>query len=262
MTFDNGSDLSENGWARYDSADFARPDASLDLQSCLNQLRDFFMTLPADFYEPKSNRYRRHARAVYLPWSRHLSWLPNIATPDRGEVVDYDMQGYNAEFSGVARQFPAIPGKIQENPLVRRIVEVDLNNTMWLGGFPTTPLNVGVGCVMLAAEEEDDEALSTPNCLHQDGGSESFTFIHLVERTNVIGGVNYIAPPRCVGLLPSEISPDLVHSEFSLDEPLDSFAVHNSRVSHYVSPVHRGNQLGGGRRCVLLVAVSPLTKKL
>lgn len=262
MTSDNRSSLIENGWAQYDSADFTTPDEALDQGNCLNRLRDFFRTLPVDFYEPASHRYRRHARAVYLPWSQHLSWLPNIATPDRGEVVDYDMQGYNTEFSGVARRFAAIPGEIQENPLVRRIVEVDLDHAMWLEGFPMTPLNVGVGCVMLAPESTADEALSTPNVLHQDGGAQSFTFIHLIERTNVTGGINYIAPPKCVGLLPSEISADLVHAEFSLNNPLDSFAVHNSRVSHYVSPVRRGDGSGGGRRCVLLVAVSPLTKKL
>ena len=256
------TDLQQRGWARYDQPDILGSDQAPELEGSLEAIQDFFAGLPPDRYEPQSNRFRRHARAVFLPWTGTLSWLPNGEDPAYGEVVDYDMQGYNAEFAGVKRRFPAIPAHIRANPLLERIVRFDLEHTQWLEGFARTPLNVGVGCILLSVKGPADEAVSTPNMLHQDGGAVSFTFVHLIVRRNVVGGVNYIAPPRCVGLLPSELSGDLIEAEFTLEDPLDSFAVHNSRVSHHVSTVRRGDQPGVGQRGVLLVAVSPLVKQL
>lgn len=232
------------------------------VESSLQQLRGLYASLPPDRYEPESNRYRKHARAVYLPWEDHFSWLPDIDEAQYGLVVDYDMQGYNAEFGGVSRRFPAIPSAIRSDPLLKQIVRFDIRQAMWLEGFGTTPLNVGVGCLLLAVHDSDDEAVSTPNVLHQDGGEQSCTFVRLIVRDNVIGGVNYIASPRCVGLLPWELSQDLIDAEFVLEEALDAFGVHNSRVSHYVSPIRGGGQANTGRRGVLLVAISPLAKKL
>ncbi|WP_166459603.1 2OG-Fe dioxygenase family protein [Amycolatopsis pithecellobii] len=256
-----GSDLQGSGWARYRESDIVGASGG-ESGAHFEQIRRFFETLPPDRYAPDSHRYRRHARAVYLPWASRLSWLPNIDDPEYGAVVDYDMQGYNEEFTDVRRQYPAIPTDIQRNPLLERMIRFDLEQTMWLDGFRQSPLNVGVGCVKLGVDDSSGEAAATPNTIHQDGGARSFTFIHLVTRENVHGAVNYIAPPRCVGLLPSEISADLIHSEFILEQPLDGFAVHNSRVSHYVSPVRKGDQSGAGARGVVLVAISPLVKQL
>lgn len=251
------------GWVRYGAAEvLGGTGVGAGEDGALGELQEFFRSLPPDRYEPESNRYRRHARAVYLPWTGTLSWLPDIEDAEHGPVVDYDMQGYNAEFAGVRRRFPAIPPAVRENPIVQRVVRFDLEQTMWMEGFGATPLNVGVGCVLLSVAHTDAEAVSTPNILHQDGGAVSFTFIHLVVRRNVVGAVNVIAPTRCVGLLPSEISPRLIESEFTLEQPLDTFAVHNSRVSHYVSPVRRGPGTGPAERGIVIVAVSPLVKQL
>lgn len=255
------TELERLGWGRYHRSHVVDGLTEEQIECSLRQLRAFYAGLPPDRYEPESHRYRRHARAVYLPWEDHFSWLPDLDEPQYGPVVDYDMQGYNSEFSGVQRRFPAIPPAIRSDPLIERIIRFDIQQAMWLSGFATSPLNVGVGCVSLTVPDQGGEAVSTPNVLHQDGGEQSFTFVHLMVRDNVIGGVNYIAGPRCVGLLPWELAADLIDAEFLLEEPLDAFAVHNSRVSHYVSPV-RADRPGTGRRGVLLVAISPLVKKL
>lgn len=54
----------------------------------------------------------------------------------------------------------------------------------------------------------------------------------------------------------------MIDAEFTLIDALDSFAVHNSRVSHYVSPIRKREADAAGRRGVLIVAVSPLVKQL
>lgn len=262
MTSGNGADLRRQGWAKYDKSHVIEGLNDRGFEDSLEVLCNFFIGLPPDRYEPTVNRYRRHDRAVYLPWKKSLDWLPNPEDPEYGLVVDYDMQGYNSEFSDLKRQYPAIPVEIRENPLLKEIVRFDLEQTMWLDGFARTPLNVGVGCVMLSVEDEASEAASTPNMLHQDGGAVAFTFVHLIFRQNVIGGENFIAPPRCVGFLPTELSPDMIQTKFTLEEPLDAFGVHNSRVSHHVNSVRRGHEPHAGRRCALIVAISPLVKQL
>ncbi len=254
--------LQHIGWARYNKTDITQGASTLDYTKELNTLQQFYRALPADRYEPESLRYRRHSRGVYLPWEDKLSWLPNLHDDHYGDVIDYDMKGYNAEFLQVARQFPAIPQDILNNSLVQTVIQHDLQQTLWLQNFSKMPLNVGVGCVMLKVEKPEDEAISTPNTLHQDGGEVSFTFIHLICRDNVNGGINYIAPPRCVGLLPEELSTKLLLSEFTLQQPLDSFVVHNARVSHHVSSVRQANTSHTGERGILIVAVSPLVKQL
>jgi hypothetical protein len=253
--------LQEIGWARYDCARIL--DGPLNgFDGSLERLRQFFRGLPPDRYAPESRRFRRHTRGVFLPWEDRLSWMPNIEDAQYGGVIDYDMQGFNSEFAQTKRQMPAIPDEIRLDPFIERIVRFDVAETLWLGDFARTPLSVGMGCVLLSVDEAGQEAASTPNILHQDGGAVAFTFVHLVLRDNVEGGINYISPPRCVGMLPWELTETMIDAEFTLNEALDTFAVHNSRVSHYVSPVRRGNANTVGQRGVLIVAVSPLVKKL
>lgn len=253
--------LRELGWTRYDRARILG-DSFDGFGNSLAQLQHFFRDLPPDRYAPDSGRFRRHTRGVFLPWEDRLSWLPNIEDAQYGSVVDYDMQGYNPEFASVKRQMPAVPDAVRTDPLVERIVRFDVAQTLWLGDFARTPLSVGVGCMLLSVDEAGREAAATPNKLHKDGDAVAFTFIHLILRDNVEGGTNYIAPPRCVGLLPCELSKAMIDAEFTLHDELDSFVVHNSRVSHHVSPIRQDKAGAPGRRGVLIVAVSPLVKQL
>lgn len=260
MTSSDGSTFQRLGWARYDRTHFVDGPDEAAVEQALDPLRACFASLPPDLYEPQSNRSRRHARAVYLPWTGTLSWVPSIDDPEYGPVVDYDT--YNPDFADVKRQFPAISPEILMDPLLQRIIKFDLEQTTWFERFRTTPLHVGVDCMMLTVREPGDEAMATPNALHQDGGAMSFVFIHLVVRRNVLGGANFIASPRCVGFLPDELSSELIDSEFTLEDPLDTFAVHDARVSHHVSAVRKGHQPCPGERGVLLVGIAPLLRQL
>lgn len=252
------SHLRQQGWDRYTATDILGNNASRD---DLCSLADFYHELPVDRYEPDSNRFRRHSRGVYLPWENTLSWIPNAKDPEYGEVLEYDMKGYNSEFLSDTRYFPAIPAHILNSSIVQRVIGFDLKQTMWMDNFSKTPLSVGVGCIMLKSGS-DVETCSTPNMLHQDGGEVALTFIHLITRKNILGGENYIADSRFVGLLPSELNQGSIISEFSMKNPLDSFVVHNSKVCHHVSPIVRGAEGELGERSILIVAVSPLVKQL
>jgi hypothetical protein len=260
VTASDISDLQRAGWARYDRTHFASQTNGSAFAASLATLQASYDELPADRYEPEANRFRRHARAVFLPWSGQLSWVPSVEDEEHGHVVDYAID--NPEFAGAKRQFPAISPDILEDPLLRAIIEFDMEQTSWFKRFRGSPLHVGVGCVRLSVCNPGDQAVATPNALHQDGGSMSFGFIHLIARRNVRGGENFVASPRCVGFRPEELSPDLLDAEFTLEEPLDTFAVHDARVSHYVSPVRRGDQPGPGERDILLVGTAPLVRQL
>ncbi|GAB2712398.1 2OG-Fe dioxygenase family protein [Kitasatospora kifunensis] len=243
------------GFARYRRKEVLEGVGDHYTDTQFEQIRRSFADLPADPYAEGSNRYRRYGGAVYLPWERSLTWLPASSHPRLGPVTEFYQGEYNPEYSGTRRYFSAIATEILENPLLREIVLFDAAQMLWLKDFGNGPLFVGVHFVKLAVDDLGDVAVSSPDALHQDG--EPFSFVHLISRDNVVGGVNVIAPPRCAGLRPEEVTRDLLHAEFTLEDPLDSFGVYDPLVSHYVSSVGRGNEPRGGERSVLLVGFTP-----
>ena len=99
-------------------------------------------------------------------------------------------------------------------------------------------------------------AVSSPDLLHCDG--EPFTFIHLVERRNVEGGANMIAPRAFEKKRPDEVPPEAVLAELTLESPLDTIAVNDAKVAHYVSRVQTVPGADRGWRSVILVDFSIL----
>lgn len=89
------------------------------------------------------------------------------------------------------------------------------------------PIHVGVHFVKLLVENDDDKAVSSPDCLHQDG--EPFTFAHLIKRENVKGGTNAIGIPDIKGNRPEEVDQADIHRGiFELNKPLESYGVYDS----------------------------------
>jgi hypothetical protein len=114
--------------------------------------------------------------------------------------------------------------------------------------------------VMMMVEHDGQLAASSPAHLHQDG--EPFTFVHLIVRDNAIGAVNSIAPPKCAGLQPDEVSSALIVTQFELTEILESYGVNDGKVSHHVSALARGPDPGPGRRGVILVDFTPMIPRI
>jgi len=225
-------------------------------QQDFQQISEAFRDLPRDPYAENSNRFRRYSRIVFLPWNDELFWVPGTRDEQYGSVTGYDQNGFNPEFPQ-GRRFPDVPAAIRDNRLLERIVRADIANALWLDDFAHSPVYAGVHMVKLAVTEPDAVAFSSPNCLHQDGGDRMFTFVHLVACHNVVGGENVIAAPHCAGRRPEELAPGEVLARFTLTEPLETYAVHDHRVSHHVSPVTLGDTPGTGERAVLIIGVAP-----
>lgn len=247
--------LMAKGFERYDCEDFLEGLGDRDADTLFGQLRDAFTELPPDPYAERAHRYRRYGRAVLVPWEQSLTWLPTHQDPVLGPVTEYYQGDHNPEHPGRRRRFPALSAATRANALLRQIILFDAREATQLEPLRQGLVHVGVHLLKLAVDGSEEEAVPSPNVLHQDG--EPFTFAHLISRDNVTGGVNVIAPPRCAGLHPEEVSKELIQAEFTLDRPLDSYGVYDPQVSHYVSPVRRGSAARRGERSVLLVDFTP-----
>jgi hypothetical protein len=253
------SGLPVAGFERFDLGEVTGrigPDRS---DALLQEIQDAFDDLPADPYALETQRFRRYARAVAVPWTRSISWFPATHDDTVGWAIEYYQGDHNPEFPGERRLFPAVPQSVLRNELLAEIVLADLDRVGWLDALRSNPVHVGLHFIRLFVDDAEQEAVSSPNRLHQDG--EPFTFAHLIRRRNVVGGVNVIAPPRFAGLLPHEVSEELITASFTLEEPLESYVVYDPKVSHYVSPV-RAAELGPGERCVLLIDFTPLVPNI
>lgn len=247
------SSLFDHGFARYDLAKILNVPED---DEWLRQLQDAFANLPPDPYLVGGSRYRRYARAVLLPWSTRLEWIPPIPDPIYGWTVEYYQGQFNPEFPGVVRAFPSITEEARNNPLLARLIQFDLTQTFWAGHERFLPLHVGIHFVQLAVHHEDEFAVSSPDCLHQDG--ERFTFAHCIVRRNVRGGVNTIARPEWADHKPQEIPARATLAQFELTTPLDSYAVHDPQVSHYVGAIRKANGTLAGERGVILIDFTPM----
>ncbi|WP_272254683.1 2OG-Fe dioxygenase family protein [Streptomyces xanthophaeus] len=251
--------LRERGFARYGAEQLGITPAGSAAQD-LARIREVFEDLPPDPYAPGTNRFRRYSHAVYLPWKDELSWIPGTPDPLHGTVTDFS-QGEDA-YPRPRRVLPDIPEALRGNALLLRLLRWDIEQVLSLKDLGRRPLWAGVHLIRLGVDRPGQDAVSSPDCLHQDGGSaHTFTFAHLISRTNVTGGRNVIATPASAGLQPEDLWAD-IHADFTLTEPLDGYAVHDHRVSHYVGPVRAGSEPGPGERSILIVGVAPYVPQL
>ncbi len=245
-----------DGYARLSAADLG-----IDTEAFATDfegLTDAYRDLPPDPYARRTNRFRRYSHAVHLPWTGELSYIPGAPDDEFGTATEYWQDEHNPEYPRMRRRLPDIPPALHGNRLLDALIRADLDHALWLEDLHRVPVYVGVHLIALAVRDREQVAVSSPNCLHQDGGSPAtFTFAHLVGRRNVEGGENVIATPESAGRQPDDLPPGAVHDRFFLTEPLDGYGVHDQRVSHYVGPVRLGDEEGDGRREILIVGIAP-----
>ncbi|MFD7031527.1 2OG-Fe dioxygenase family protein [Streptomyces sp. NPDC059917] len=254
-------DLRERGFAHYEAERLAAVLAS-DAAG-LARLQEVCASLPPDPHAPGTHRFRRYSHAVYLPWRDELSWIPGTPDPVHGTVTEFSHGADDPRHRRGRRALPEVPAALRDDALLPRLLRWDVEQAVRVRpDLGRRPLWVGVHLIKLAVEDRDQVAVSTPDCLHQDGGSTgTFTFAHLISRTNVSGGHNVIATPDSAGLRPDDPAAH-VHTGFTLTEPLEGYAVHDHRVSHYVAPVRAGTGPGPGERSVLIVGLAPYVPQL
>jgi hypothetical protein len=115
-------------------------------------------------------------------------------------------------------------------------------------------IKVGLHVIALQADGIQP-GISSPNRIHVEG--EYITFVILLERTGVIGGESLVAERVYADKHPNEVPFDARLAELTLSEPMDTLAVDDRRLSHYVFPVF-ARRNAHGRRAVLLVDFTPL----
>ncbi|MFB5661834.1 2OG-Fe dioxygenase family protein [Alteribacillus sp. HJP-4] len=220
----------------------------------LKELTEAFEHLPQDEYAPALNRYRRYARAIIMPGTYHMEWLPETVI-DGNTYYEYFQGSFNPEYTGEYRRFPAIGERTRRNHLLEKIILFNFKQTFWTKEDALMPFHAGVHFVKLKAEKSGEKAVSSPNTLHQDG--EPFTFAHLISRKNVKGGLNAISIPEHRGRLPEDIKEGGLTASFYLSSPLESYGIYDPLVTHYVGDVEKGEGDGPGERSAILIDYQP-----
>lgn len=249
------SSFEKNGFLQYKAAE-------VDTDSKRVIFEEFQMLEKDQFSPSDTQRFRRYGNALILPWEKEIKpiWLPPVAN-DNGEYLSgYDQGTNNPEHSSI-RYFNALSEEVKKTKYLNQLVIDDYKLTFGLNDH-YLPIYIGVHFVKLTSNSSDILGISSPDCFHQDG--EPFTFAHLIYRSNnIIGGENYIAHPSERNKSLKEVNEKNIYSHFTLKNISDSFAVHDSSVCHYVSPIkkiesHQDNLIG--ERWMILIDYS-LTKQ-
>lgn len=252
-------DLQRNGYARF-SASGLRQYCHAPWRIIVARMLQGLDRLSIDEYDPQSNRFRAYARAVILPWHGTLFWIPDSRDQFGNEWSAYFQGTFNPEYPGTVRRFRAVPAALKQSPLLTALIWRDFRITSWTDLELAGPIHVGVHLVCHRVDEDNTVAVASPNHLHRDG--ETYTFAHLVDQQGITGGANVIADVTCDGKDPSQVRSEDVRARFTLVNQLDSYAVRDDAVSHYVSPVEWDGRLGQGHRAVFLIDYVPMTSCL
>lgn len=249
------SSFEKNGFLQYKAAE-------VDSDSKRVIFEEFQMLEKDQFAPSDTQRFRRYGNALILPWEKEIKpiWLPPVAN-DNGEYLSgYDQGNNNPEHSSI-RYFNALSEDVKKTKYLNQLVIDDYKLTFGLNDH-YLPIYIGVHFVKLTSNSNGILGISSPDCFHQDG--EPFTFAHLIYRSNnIVGGENYIAHPSERNKSLKEVNVENIYSHFTLKNISDSFAVHDSSVCHYVSPIKKVESYQDdlmGERWMILIDYS-LTKQ-
>ncbi|HCE5826552.1 TPA: 2OG-Fe dioxygenase family protein [Pseudomonas aeruginosa] len=228
------------------------------------QIHKEFDGLESDFYAPSGvKRFRRYGNGVIVPWRSDavVEWMP-VTIDSRGHGMSgYDQGSNNPEHENI-RYFHALSAEVKATDLLKSLVMRDFKDTFWPEKGLQSPIYFGVHFVRIISSSISDRGISSPDCFHQDG--EPFTFAHLVRRSkSTDGGVNYIGSTGVRNMALDEVPESEILAEFELGNFMDSFAVHDPRVSHYVTPIIKSEaDAEDAERCMILIDFSPMVQKI
>jgi hypothetical protein len=168
-----------------------------------------------------SYRYRRYGRlaAAAGPHGFELSPLPHAAFQQSAETIPH--------YRGKARRFDPIPAAVLRDPVLTRLVSVDL--AIVAARRPASRWLVGLHMVRVVARQLDG-GRPTPEGRHHDG--HDFVGMHLIGRRGCVGGDSIIYRP---GHPPVRMT---------LAEPLDSLVVDDGALTHEVTSIGAADRLG------------------
>lgn len=199
-------------------------------------IKRHFASLPADPYAADGNRFRQYRRLTLLTYGGLF--------PRPGEESKYEQSiELNKEAGGHERRFDPVPDRLANSAFLKDMILFDFENSAFSRSQLNAPIDVGLHFIRLLATS-NTPGVSVPDCLHKDG--EPYTWIHLVDRIDVVGGESLVADNAKQPLF-----------EKTLEEPLDTVGVVDEMVYHQVKSVHVRNGVCKGYRDVILVDFTP-----
>jgi hypothetical protein len=219
--------------------------------------------LPVDRYAKHPNRFRCLHHTVYTPWNNRLNFLPGSVDPVTGEeYVAYKQGDENPDHSNQVRRFGPMPTRMQKNRALRDLVRRDFaltpfaaawdkwNRTAFAVTFHVIRHNVQPG----------ETAASSPDLVHTDG--VLLSFVHVIERSFVNGGVNAITKVEHDGTPYTKVPIKDLLAVATVDGVFDGYGFIDRRVGHYVSPVEPALPDREGARTILIIDFAPMTPVL
>lgn len=246
--------LSKEGWCSFDLEDlpieaWRQPAFGKFFKLCTSDL------LP-DPYDPSGQRFRRYGKLLYQPDNDIL--VPIEREYDSlGAAKSTLLQGsdYQPEHGDQGRRLPAIVDPVLSSPELRALILADLRVGRWSGVVPHSAAYLVSVHIQRLEPMGTDESVITPNLSHRDG--EVSTFVHLLERINVTGGLNGVTTLDGVGYEPRRVPRNEVLTEFELDKVGSGFAVDDRRVGHFLEGVRLEDPTRYGCRTAMLIDFSP-----
>jgi hypothetical protein len=206
------------------------------LKQSLGELIATCHYLPADSYCEERTRFRRLSRFTFLPWQGRLVLSPPVPYQQSNTL--------NPDANGAARKFASLTPQMAHNKFLHQLIRADFSVLPFDAADIVYPFDCGVHIVRMEARPDADGS-SSPDCLHKDG--EPFTFVHLLQREDVIGGESVIAD-----------NDKNILFEATLCEPLDSIVVRDEAVYHQVRRVKVLEGKARGIRTALLIDFTPM----
>jgi hypothetical protein len=228
-------------------ADHLPPETIDDQRRLIDEAR----AAPVDRYCPEGYRQRYFHKGFVLDGH----FLPDKPRIDDvfGQLIPFDQGDANPEFVGEVRMVPAIPARVRANRAYRELQQRCLMMACDALDLPKgTPLAWESHVIRLVATP-GNPAAGTPDVVHfDDDKNRMVTFIIVIERRNVVGGINLIATRRCAGMTSVAVPANEVHFQGMIVRPFDGYGFIDSDVSHYVSAIEVAPGAAYGARSILI----------
>ena len=246
--------LSTNGYVRIDAPQFAISD---NLMTGFEDIQRLARFLPVDRTCEGGFRHRRYGKLFSLSWNDDFEVGPSVwDEATRSFVVEYSQpSSLNPEDGGRRRFFPTFERRDYSNPFLLELIRFDLANSPFSEAELAEPIQVGLHLIKLVAHPKRPAVVS-PNVVHRDG--EHYTWAHLIERVDAGGGKNWITDPEWAGSRIEDVPEANIRAGFTLEYPLDSYAVKDDLVAHSVDAVRVRPGVEFATRTMLLIDFTPM----
>ncbi|KAJ3244231.1 hypothetical protein HDU78_011258 [Chytriomyces hyalinus] len=222
-------------------------------------LKDSFKGLPCDPY-CSDGRFKVYSRSVVIPWESKqvvrecppYENVPGIEHP----AVPYNQGAFNPECEGLRRWYKPVPSSLINHPLFQRLILMDVSLCDWNEDEKRHPILVGIHLNKITATKDRPVGVVTPNFLHQDG--HKFSFVHLIDRVNCVGGENFISAVLNAGESPHDVDPSEIMDRFYMYNFLETFGVYDDKCSHHAEGITRENTEMDAERLVIVFDIEPM----